>query len=309
MTDRHEHFVYGPVPSRRLGRSLGVDVVPFKVCPFDCVYCQVGRTTEHTARRGLYLPAEAILAEVAAVLQSGVECDVITLSGSGEPTLHADLAGIIAGIQNLTDTPVAVLTNGALLGDADVRAALKQADIVVPSLDAGDAETFRRINRPLPGLDFETYVKNLRSFRAEYDGRMYLEVFLAAGVNDTDEQVRRIAEIARTIGPDRVDLNTVARPTADGGVRAVPPERLEHFREIVGPTAIVAAGRPDTGPTHQADRDRVLATLARRPCTEEDLAAGLGCHRNEVAKLVGQLLGEGLIRGERVDGRTYYRPG
>jgi len=168
MTDKHHKLIFGPVPSRRLGRSLGVDLVPYKVCSYDCIYCQVGKTTRKTATRDEYVPTDEVLAELAQVFEAGCECDYVTLSGSGEPTLHRDVGRIIARIKELTDTPVAVLTNGSLLSDPQVRKDLMQADLVVPSLDAADPETFEAINRPCAGLDFDAMVEGLAAFRREY---------------------------------------------------------------------------------------------------------------------------------------------
>ena len=193
-------YVYGPVPSRRLGRSLGVDLVPFKTCPFDCVYCQLGRTTRHTARRDDYVDADEVLAELREVLAGGVQADYVTLSGSGEPTLHRQLGRIIAGIKDLTSIPLAVLTNAALLSDPEVRRALLRADLIVPSLDAGEAETFARVNRPCPEVTFESVVAGLEALRREYHGTIRLEVLLVEGLNDGDGQIAalKLTEVVKS---------------------------------------------------------------------------------------------------------------
>ena len=225
--------MFGPVPSRRLGRSLGVDLVPFKTCPFDCVYCQLGGTTTKTAKTDVYVPTEEVLAEVAAKLAGKPDCDYITISGSGEPTLHRDLGRIIAAIKAMTDVPVAVLTNGALLNNPDVRRALAQADLVMPSLDAGDAKTFQRINRPCPAVTFQSVLEGLKAFRREYSGSLCLEVFLVADVNASESQVRKIKAILDQVRPDRVDVNTVTRPPAHEDARPVDPETLSQANEIL----------------------------------------------------------------------------
>ncbi len=308
MSEKRYKHLYGPVPSRRLGRSLGVDLVPFKVCPFDCVYCQLGRTTIHTVRRDVYVPTDEILAELADKLASGPVCDYITLAGSGEPTLHKDLGRIVSAIKEMTDIPLAVITNSALLSEPEVRSALAQVDLVVPSLDAGDAETFEKINRPCAGITFESLVGGLKDFRREFTGRMSLEVFLVAGVNDSESQVRKIKAIADEIAPDCIEVNTVARPPSEEGVCAVPAARLRMLCEILGPTAEVIA--PRAAPTDKAgavSRDDILAMLGRRPCTIEDIADGLQCHRWEAAKLVGQLTEEGKIIPERRNDKDYYQ--
>ena len=308
MEKRYKHL-YGPVPSRRLGRSLGVDLVPFKVCPLDCVYCQLGRTTVHTVRRDVYVPTEEILAELADKLSSGPACDYITLAGSGEPTLHKDIGRIVSAIKEMTDIPVAVITNGALLGDPEVRSALLQVDLVAPSLDAGDAETFGKITRPCPEITFESVVEGLKAFRREFKGRMDLEVFLVAGINDSESQLRKIKAIADEIGPDHVEINTATRPPAEKYVHAVPYERLLELCKILGPNArIIAVHAAPVEKSGTVNRDDILAMLGRRPCTIEDISAGLQCHRQEVVKLVAQLVEEGLITASRQGDKDYYQP-
>jgi len=298
--------VFGPVPSRRLGRSLGVDLVPRKVCTYDCVYCQVGRTTRRTIQRMAFAPAEEILRDVAQALDRGPRPDYITLSGSGEPTLHADLAAVIRGIRGLTDVPLAVLTNGALLWDAEVRRACALADLVLPSLDAGEEEVFRDINRPDPRLTLERVVEGMVAFRTEYAGPIWLEVFVVEGLNDDQQQMRRIRALAERIRPDRIQLNTAVRPSAEP-VRPVSEERLGELCRLLGPRAEVIA---DFRHVHRefdfaARAEEVLALVSRRPCTMDDIASGLGIHRNEAAKYVGELVRNRLARIETREGREY----
>jgi len=307
MNDSRHKYVFGPVPSRRLGRSLGVDLVPFKTCPFDCVYCQLGRTTLHTARREEYASTDQVLAELAEVLGRRPECDYVTLSGSGEPTLHRDLDRIVSAVKDLTDVPLAVLTNAALLGDPDVRRALLPADLVVPSLDAGDEETFARVNRPCPPITFPSLVDGLTAFRGEYTGRIDLEILLVAGLNDSDEQIEKIKALAARIRPDGIDLNTVTRPPAEADARPVGPERLSRIAEILGPSArIIAPHTPGDDRSGPVDRQELLGLLRRRPCTLDDLMAALRCHRWEAAKLLGQLTEEGVIAVRRHEDTMYY---
>ena len=300
--------MFGPVPSRRLGRSLGVDLVPFKTCPFDCVYCQLGRTTTKTAKPDVYVPTEEVLAEIAAKLAGKPDCDYITISGSGEPTLHRDFGRIIAAIKAMTDVPVAVLTNGALLNNPDVRRALAQADLVMPSLDAGDAKTFQRINRPCPQVTFESVVEGLKAFRREYSGTFRLEVFLVADVNDSESQIRNIKAIVDQVRPDRVDVNTVTRPPAHEDARPVDPETLSRLCDMLGPDARVIA--PHALPPSRSGklrREVILPMLARRPCTIDDMVEVLGCHRWELAKMLGVLTDEGLIFSKCQNEKLYYQ--
>ena len=307
MTAGKGSYIFGPVPSRRLGLSLGVDLVPRKLCTLDCVYCQVGRTTDKRTERADFVPVADVLAELAETLPRVPRPDYITLSGSGEPTLNARLGEVIDGVRRLTDVPVAILTNGTLLGDPAVRRDCAKADLVVPSLDAGDEETFQRVNRPAAGLTLEGLVEGLAALRREFAGQMWLEVFFVAGVNDGDEQVAKIARLIDRIGPDRVQLNTATRPTAEAGVGAVSPERLAEIARQLGPRAEVVAGFAAQRTTRESEirEDQVLAMIRRRPVTADDIAAGLGAHPNEVAKAVGHLLESGaVVRTER--GRQTY---
>ena len=301
-----DSHVFGPVPSRRLGRSLGVDLVPYKTCTYDCIYCQLGTTTCKTTERREWVPLDEVLEDLKAALDS--RPDVITLSGSGEPTLHCGLSDLIGGIKSLTDVPVAVLTNGSLLWDPAVRSGLREADLVVPSLDAGDERQFQRVNRPHEDITFERMVDGLAAFRQEFSGRYWLEVLLLGGITAVPAEVERIAEIARRIGPDCVHLNTAIRPPADAAARPVPKADLERLAAAFDPGATVIADYPDTPAEGEfaARRGDVLNLLSRRPCTVEDIAGGLGLHRNEVVKYVQELVDERLLSASAADGRVYY---
>jgi wyosine [tRNA(Phe)-imidazoG37] synthetase (radical SAM superfamily) len=314
-------YVFGPVPSRRLGRSLGVDIVPRKVCTLDCVYCQVGRTTELTVERGDFVPVEAVLADLQAALVRGPRPDYVTISGSGEPTLNVRLGEIIAGVRKITDVPVAIITNGTLLGEADVRRDCAGADLVAPSLDAGDEATYQRINRPTRGLTLAGLVDGLAAFRREFAGKYWLEVFVVAGVNDSPEQVAKMRGLIERINPDRVQVNTATRPTAEAEVGAVPAARLAEIARELGLKAEVIAefkakAAPSPYPLPSRERgeeaaaeispEAVLALILRRPVTAEDIAAGLGAASGEVARVVAALGAAGRITVNHRGGKIYY---
>jgi wyosine [tRNA(Phe)-imidazoG37] synthetase (radical SAM superfamily) len=291
-----------------LGRSLGVDLVPFKTCTYDCIYCQLGRTTHKTVERAEYVPLKAVVAEVKARLAQGPAPDYVTLSGSGEPTLHLRVAELISEIKAFTTTPVAVLTNGSLLWQAEVRESLAEADLVVPSLDAGSEALFQRVNRPHPEITFERMVTGLQEFRPGFAKPIWLEVFLLEGLTALPAEVERIAEIVTTISPDRVQLNSVARPPAEEYARGVPLETLRACAKALGPQAEIvmdyeAAAQPERSHANEAE---IRALLQRRPCRVEDIAAGLGLHRNEVLKHLGHLLRAGQVTGAVAHGSTYY---
>jgi wyosine [tRNA(Phe)-imidazoG37] synthetase (radical SAM superfamily) len=298
--------VFGPVPSRRLGRSLGIDLVPYKTCSYDCVYCQLGRTTDKTVERREYVPLDDVVADLVQKLPS--QPDYITLSGSGEPTLYSRIEELIERIHALTDTPVAVLTNGSLLWDPEVRRQLATADLVIPSLDAGDESLFEFVNRPHPALRFEQMVDGLISFRRESSAEYWLEVFILGGYTALPGEARRIANLARAIGPDRVQLNTVTRPPAEDFAAAVDRARMDELATFFDPPAEVIADYRGTHdlPEFGATRADVLGLISRRPCSVEDIVRGLGLARNEVVKYIGALDAEGLLEKQRVGQRLYY---
>ncbi len=301
-------YIYGPVPSRRLGRSLGIDIVPAKICTLDCVYCQIGRTTEKSTVRRKFFDVQAVLDELKSKLAAGIEADYITIGGSGEPTLNSQLGSLIDGIRDITSIPVAIITNGTLLYRPDVRAECTKADLVIPSLDAADAETFRRVNRPAPDISIEKLVSGLVQFRQEFHGQIWLEVFLVDGVNTSPDEVEKIRQHVECIRPDRVQLNSAVRPAAEPGIEAIARERLEAIaRQIGGHCEVVGAA-----PEARTDRHMlrtcadVLSMLKRRPCSLEDICAGIGVTRNEAVKHITQLLSENAILSERQGGVTYY---
>ncbi len=305
--EKTQDYIFGPVPSRRLGRSLGVDLVPFKTCTYDCIYCQLGRTTHKTMQRKEWVPMDIIIAQLKAKLST--KPDYITLSGSGEPTLFSRLEDLISRIKDITDIPVAVLTNGSLLWLPEVRKALKSADLVVPSLDAGSSQIFQYVNRPHGDIMFSKMVEGLVKFRDEYTGKYWLEVFLLAGITTTEMEINRMKTCINSIGPDKVQVNTVTRPPAEGFAEPVPQKQLQTITEkLYEKTEVIA----DYSKIHKqqdflARREDVLTLLQRRPCSVEDIAAGLGLHRNEVVKYVEELLSESKIETKSQNQQLYYR--
>ena len=302
-------FVYGPVPSRRLGRSLGVDIVPFKTCTFDCIYCQLGRTTHKTVCHSPLAPVEDVVRDVQDALKRLPRPDYVTISGSGEPTLHSELGEIISRIKSFTDVPVAIITNGSLLFQEEVRTACGMADLVVPSLDAGDEAMFRYVNRPHESLSFANILEGLVQFRKEYRGKIWLEVFLLGGVTAVASEVMKIKEHADRIQPDRIQLNTVVRPAAEEFAFPVPPGEMAKLCKLLGENAeAIAPFAPKAGGEEsQAVREDILALVARRPCSVEDIANGLMMNRAHVLKYLDNLVSERLVGYTLRDGRVYYK--
>jgi len=307
MKTPESNYVFGPVPSRRLGRSLGIDPVPFKTCSYDCIYCQLGRTTCKTTERKEYVPLEDVINELQSKLST--RPDYITLSGSGEPSLYSRMGELIDHIKAMTNVPVAVLTNGSLLWDQTVRGQLMNADLVIPSLDAGDEAMFRVVNRPHEDISFEKMLEGLIDFRREFQGQYCLEVFLLAGHNAITAEVEKLADCVRLIKPDLTQLNTATRPTAEEYATAVQRPRLNELVAMFNPPAEVVADFRDAHQHREfaAGSDSVMDLLRRRPCSIEDIADGLGMHRNEVVKYVEELTSRKLLEQQLVDGKSYYK--
>jgi len=297
MTVKKWNHVFGPVPSRRLGLSLGVDVIPKKVCTLDCVYCEVGTTDKRALRRREYLPAEAILEEIESAISSHTNLDYITFSGSGEPTLNSKLGEIIRSVKQITSVPTAVITNATLFSLEDVRYDLTAANVVLPSLDAVTQEVFEKINRPHPQLRVETIIDGLIEFRAEYKGQIWLEIMFAKGYNDCDAEVQKMQKIVANIRPDKIQLNTVIRPPSLSGVERISQSRLTEIQTLFGSRCeIIGSYDKHSAPcTNRSNPAEILALLERRAMTLPGLADSQGASRESVLETLKALKEAGLI--------------
>jgi len=288
-----------------------VDLVPHKVCSYDCAYCQLGHTTELTGEPRDFSVPDAILADLEAALAEGPLPDVVTLAGSGEPTLYRDLGAVVAGIKARTDIPLLLLTNGSLLWDPVVREAVREVDLLEPSLDATDEAVWRRINRPPADHSFDRMVDGIRTAGREHPARLRVEVMLLRGVNDGPEQLGAFAALLATIPKAGVDINSPVRPVPENDVFPCDPATLERARELFGDRAEIIATRrgPDTTARRgeAATYAAVLASLERRPQTLGDLSAGLGISASEVVKTLNAAAESGEVFSECRGGETYYR--
>ncbi len=302
-------YLYGPVPSRRLGRSLGIDLVPHKICTCDCIYCQIGKTTERTLVRKEYIPAEEILEEVGRFLKeetSGI--DHLSLSGSGEPTLHSKIGSMIEEIKDLTSIPVAVITNGSLLYEEEVRRDLLHADIVLPSLDAASPEVFNQVNRPLAGFSVEKMIEGLVEFRKVFEGQIWLEILFCKGINDGQEELLKLKKAINRIQPDLIHLNTVVRPPSEQWAIPLNQKEMGRINAFFGEKASVIS-EFDRHPSSSVGRDvneEIVKILRRRPLSSADLSRGMGISENELDHYVKTLIQEGRIRKRIFGGSIYY---
>jgi wyosine [tRNA(Phe)-imidazoG37] synthetase (radical SAM superfamily) len=302
--------VYGPVPSRRLGFSLGVDILPYKTCTLDCIYCQLGRTPEKTLDRKHFFPKSEILEHIQNKIQSGNRIDYITFSGSGEPTLYSGLGELIKDIKEMTDIPVAVLTNSTTMPSSEVRKELMSADLVVPSLDAATQPVFEKVNRPHPNLRIENIIQGLALFNESFPGLLWIEILLVKGINDSDEHVHALRKALDKIKPDKVQLNTVVRPPAESFARPLNFKELEHVQSQLNHNCEIVA---DFTPKHQTAisenlKESIFAMIRRRPVTLRDIADSMGMHKNEVIKYLNILLNENAVKTVAFENKTYYEP-
>ncbi len=305
-------YLFGPVPSRRLGMSLGVDLVPKKVCSLDCVYCEVGKTTKLTLDRMEYIPFEKVKEELTDYFAHHPDPDYITFSGSGEPTLNSRLGDVLSFIKKTKPgLPVAVLTNGTLFADSDVRNAVMGADVILPSLDAATEKGFREINRPHPELSVENCIGGLVSLRKEFRGNILLEIFILPGYNDSREELAALKDAIGRIEPDSVQLNTLDRP---GTIPDLRPASVEELQRIIdlwgleGVEIVAAAPKRKEIRSYRSDAETaILETIARRPCTLDDLSDILGLHISEVNKYLDVLEAEEKIRRVRQERGVFYQ--
>ncbi|NOU35886.1 MAG: radical SAM protein [Kiritimatiellaceae bacterium] len=295
-------YLFGPVPSRRLGRSLGIDVTPFKTCSFDCVFCQCGCTTRLVTERSEFVPLEDVCAEIERWLKEDGAADCITFAGSGEPTLYSRLGELIAFIKAHTTIPVIVLSNGTLLHRIAVRDELMTADVVKVSLSAWDDASFRKINRPATGLTFDQLLAGQREFRQEFTGTLWIEVFLMEGFNANLSQVKKIAAAVGGIRPDKIHLNTAARPSAEASVLPVTKEKLASLCELFTPHAEVIASFSATRAGGDIDAEKLISLIRRHPATAAQLAQSFGVESATILPL----LDDPRLQKEMRGGEAYY---
>ena len=318
--------IFGPVNSRRLGRSLGIDLFSDKVCNLNCIYCEVGKTDRLTCERAEYVPTEKILGEIDRYFAEPgreQEIDVVTVTASGEPTLHAGFGRILAHLKDKTAKKIAVLTNGTTLMDAQVRQELAVADVVIPSLDAARETSFRKIDRPATCVDLPSVIEGLVVFSHEYAGEIWLEILFVRGINDDEADIQALQDVIARMRLDRIQLNTVARPPLESFARPVGGERMRQIAATLEtnnpgiPVDLLARGSDtniqDVEAIAGCDRSRdeilaeILQMLKRRPCTAADIDAVFPCGGPEkVEQYLTPLVHSGQVRTRVHGDRIYY---
>jgi len=303
-----KNYIFGPVPSRRLGYSLGIDIVPMKSCTQNCLYCQLGIDAKTTTSLSNFVDIDEVLSQLKEKLASGICADYITLSGSGEPTLHSKLGELISGIKSLCDIPVAVITNGTLLWDDRVGNNLSQADVVLPSLDAGDAKTFEEINRPHSSISFEKFTQGLIDFCHLFKGKIWLEIFLIENRNTNNAQIEKISSLIEKINPDKIQLNTASRPTVGKNIEMVSKEKLEIIASQIGRKTEVIADFSKAKLAVSSDdySHDILELVRRHPCSASDISSSLGLSIEKASQLSKQLCADGKLILQEKSNDTFF---
>lgn len=304
--------LFGPVPSRRLGMSLGIDLIPQKICSLNCVYCECGATTSLTRERAEYVPVDEVYTELKDYFKHHPDPDYFTFSGAGEPTLHIHIGEVIAFLKDhRPGIPVAVLSNGTLFGDPEVRGELMQADLVLPSLDAATDLALRRVNRPPRTFHAADYLDGLVQFRKEFKGAIWLEILILPGYNDGEQNLEALKEAVLKINPDRVQLNTLDRPGTFEGLLPAPMSQLKDFASsLEGPEIEIIAPPQERSQvkSYRADvENAILETIVRRPCTLGDMVKILGLHINEINKYLSKLEEEGRVETIEQERGIFYQ--
>ena len=304
--------LFGPVNSRRLGLSQGIDLLPPKICNFNCIYCEVGPTTLLTCDRKEYVPTTEIITEIKTLLndtEAVKNIDYFTITATGEPTLHTGIGEVIRFIKNNTGKPVAVLTNGSLLHLKEVRDDLMAADLIIPSLDAALPESYRKINRASPCADLTSIIEGLEVFRKQFKGDIWLEILLAKNMNDSPEDIEAFKKVVKKINPDRIQLNTVARPPLEEFAAPLSQEEMHHIaKQFETPVEIIVdferRKRDGYRPIIETE---TLHMLKRRPCTASDICEALNLNPEKINYFLKDMVKTGKIIQKFHNDRTYYQ--
>ncbi|MDP8226505.1 MAG: radical SAM protein [Candidatus Celaenobacter polaris] len=308
---KYKHL-FGPVPSRRLGLSLGIDPIPYKTCSFDCVYCECGATTNLTSTRKEYIPVDEIISELDSFLSNNPTLDYITFSGSGEPTLNIGIERIITFLKKkFPQYKIAVLTNSSLFSNPEVRKELLLADVIMPSLDAVSYNISQKINRPVKGIRPVDIIQGLISFRREFPGKIWLEIFIIPGINDTDEEIEKFYAVLKKINPDLIQLNSIDRPGTENWVVPADEETLVKIKKKFEDLPVVTISnyqkREKVKSYNFKIEDAILATISRRPCTADDLSEILDIHLAELNKYLDALHEKDMIEAVKRPRGLFFR--
>lgn len=303
-------YLFGPVPSRRLGVSLGIDLVPLKTCTLNCIYCECGQTTELTNVRKEYVPLDKVLEEIKDCLATSPHLDYITFSGSGEPTLHSGLEKVVSFLKDLyPQYKICLLTNGTLFSSTALCTAVKDFDLIIPSIDAASEKIFQEINRPHTEIKCKDMLSGLIKLRNSYNGTIMIEIFIVPGLNDTPEELKVIKEALNKIKPDRVQIGTLDRPGTESWVKAADEDKMKEIRDYLDPAELIGdfRCRETVSSFNSSLNEQIIQTINRRPCTIKDLIQITGSHQAEIQKYINHLLSSGTIEVDRKARGSFFK--
>lgn len=305
------NYLFGPVPSRRLGMSLGVDLVPHKICSFNCIYCEVGATTDLTVTRKEYVDIKQVKNELDDFLSKDPELDYITFSGSGEPTLNNKLGDIVDYIKEAYPKyKLALLTNSSLLHDPNLRREIMPMDVILPSLDAVTENAFLKVNRPNPDLNVDSIIEGLERLRAEFAGLIWLEILFVKGYNDNERELDKMKEVLKAINPDQIQLNTVDRPGTESWAQPISTTKLKKIKDFLSPLPAKVVAK-STAQSYDSNvdnlEDKILETIKRRPCTADDIMRMYGLKKVELNKYLRKMEQEDLILRQKQERGIFYK--
>lgn len=305
------NYLFGPVPSRRLGLSLGVDLVPCKTCTLDCVYCESGKTTTLTTDRKMYVSVKSVINELSDYLSTEPALDYITFSGSGEPTLNAGISEVIGFIKkHHPQYKIALLTNGTLFDREDVQNDVLDVDLIIASLDAVSEKAFSAVNRPAQQLDIMKIIEGLALFREKYRNDLWIEVFIVPGKNDSDDELLMINNAVMKIRPDKLQLNTLDRPGVEDWVEAAGTTCLRRVAAMLTAAEIINSAELQEAALVGEDdiEQRILGLIQRRPCTLNDFVTSLGISSGKAEERLKKLVGREVITCEKMERGIFYKP-
>ena len=305
-----QQYLFGPVPSRRLGVSLGVDLIPFKTCSLDCIYCECGKTSRLTTTRKEYVDPEKVILELNDYLAKSPPLDYITFAGSGEPTLNSGLKKVTDFLKNYYPAyKTCLLTNGTLFSDEKLRFEAAGLDLIIPSLDAATEKTFGLINRPHPDLKIKEVIEGLTALRHSFSGEIKLEIFIVPGLNDTKEELAALKAAISKIKPDKIQIGTLDRPGTEAWVEAASYEQMVSIAKYLGPAELIGriASRNKIASFNESYQQQIMQTLSRRPCTANDLEQILNLHPAELQKYLNHLLEKGMLETEQKKRGTFFK--
>ncbi|KQC08912.1 MAG: radical SAM protein [Candidatus Cloacimonas sp. SDB] len=305
-------YLFGPVLSRRLGISLGLDLVPHKVCSLNCIYCEVGKTTLLTAERKEYVPVKHVIPELRDYLSQKPKLDYITFSGAGEPTLNSGIGEIISFLKTeFSEYKIALLTNGILFSSRRIRNEIIDVDLILPSLDAASEIVFQKINRPVEGVNVNDVIKGLVDLRKEFSGEIWLEIFLVPDINDTKQELTLLKSAVTRINPDKVQLNSLDRPGTEPWIESINREKIVQIAEFFKPLPVEIITQPKQKNKaenfNQNITEQILETIRRRPCTADDLEAILALNTIDLNRYLNILLEKGKIETIKQERGYFFR--